>query len=436
LGLMIILRQWTQEVISAMAIAEAIDAVIARIDERRLWERHRAIAQFGATGRGGVNRQALTPEDIAARKQLLAWAATRRFATNVDAIGNLFIRRPGRDQNAAPIAAGSHLDTQPTGGNFDGVYGVLAAFEVLEAAEEAGIATSRPIETVVWTNEEGSRFQPGTMGSAVHAGRLPLDATLKIVDGRGTMLRDALSETLVAMGVTAHRELRAPIGAYLEAHIEQGPVLEAERKQIGVVTGIQGLKWMRVEIVGEEAHAGTTPRSARRDACAAAIEMIAALRELTRDQDDILRFTVGRFELSPNSPNTVPGRALFTIDLRHPDRELLVSLKPGIESLCREHAGGCAVSVIETLDSAPVSFDPAMVAMVRRAAERQNLSQMEIVSGATHDAKFIAELCPTAMIFIPCKRGISHNEAESAAPADLAVGARVLAEAMLSLASR
>ncbi len=419
-----------------MAVAKELEAVIGRIDERRLWDRHRAIANFGATGRGGVNRQALTPEDIAARKQLLAWAAARGFAASVDAIGNLFIRRPGRDPDAAPIVAGSHLDSQPTGGNFDGVYGVLAAFEVLEAADEAGVATARPIEAVVWTNEEGSRFAPGTMGSAVYAGHLALEATLKIADNRGTTLGDALATTLAGMGVSAHHELRAPIAAYLEAHIEQGPILEAAHRRIGVVTGIQGLKWMRVEITGEEAHAGTTPRTARRDACAAAIAMIAALRDLTRDDADVLRFTVGRFELSPNSPNTVAGHALFTIDLRHPDRELLVTLGSKIESVCREHAGGCAVSVTETLDSAPVRFDPAMVAMVRGAAERQQLASMEIVSGATHDAKFIAELCPTAMIFVPCERGLSHNEAERAAPADLAAGARVLAEVMLTLANR
>ncbi|HUY18955.1 MAG TPA: Zn-dependent hydrolase [Candidatus Binataceae bacterium] len=411
-----------------------IAAVIARIDEQRLWRRHREIAQFGATGRGGVNRQALTPEDTAAHQQLLQWAAARGFAVSVDAIGNLFIRRPGRDCVASPVVAGSHLDTQPTGGNFDGVYGVLAAFEVLEAVEAAGVVTARPLETVVWTNEEGSRFQPGTMGSAVYAGHLPLAEALASADGRGTRLGDALAATLDAIGVTARREFRTPIAAYLEAHIEQGPILEAERRRIGVVSGIQGLKWMRVEVKGEEAHAGTTPRSARRDAFTAAIEMIAALRDLTRDEADLLRFTVGRFELSPNSPNTVPGHALFTIDLRHPDGDLLTSIGAQIEPLCRSRAGGCTVGVIETLDSSPVRFDAAIVEMVRCAAERQQLPHMEIVSGATHDAKFIAELCPAAMIFIPCERGISHNEAERAAAPDLAAGARVLAEVMLTLA--
>jgi N-carbamoyl-L-amino-acid hydrolase len=415
-------------------IAAVTEAVIGRIDEQRLWRRHREIAQFGATGRGGVNRQALTPEDTAARRQLLQWAAGRGFAVSVDAIGNLFIRRPGRDPGAAPVVAGSHLDTQPTGGNFDGVYGVLAAFEVLEAATEAGAATERPIEAVVWTNEEGSRFQPCTMGSAVYAGHLPLADALASVDSRGARLGDSLAAMLDALGVSTRREFRAPIAAYLEAHIEQGPRLEAERRRIGVVTGIQGLKWLCVEVAGEEAHAGTTPRSARRDACAAAIEMISALRELTRDEADLLRFTVGRFELSPNSPNTVPGHALFTIDLRHPDRDLLASIGAQIEPLCRSRAAGCTVSVTETLDSAPVRFDPAIVAMVRRAAERQHLPHLDLVSGATHDAKFIAELCPAGMIFIPCERGISHNEAERAAPPDLAAGARVLAEVMLTLA--
>jgi beta-ureidopropionase / N-carbamoyl-L-amino-acid hydrolase len=417
-------------------IAAAVDATIERIDEQRLWRRHREMAQFGATGRGGVNRQALTPEDTAARRQLLEWVTARRFAVSIDAIGNLFIRRPGTDSQAAPVVTGSHLDTQPTGGNFDGVYGVLAAFEVLEALEDAGVSTARPVEAVVWTNEEGSRFQPGTMGSAVHTGHIPLADALESVDSRGIRLGDALAAMQDALGVTADREFRTPIAAYLEAHIEQGPILEAEHRRIGVVTGIQGLKWMRVEVEGEEAHAGTTPRSARRDAFTAAIEMIAALRELTRDEADLLRFTVGRFELSPNSPNTVPGHALFTIDLRHPDRELLTSLGGQIEPLCRSRAVGCAVSVVETLDSAPVRFDPTIVAMVRRAAERQQLSHMEMVSGATHDAKFLAELCPAAMIFIPCAGGISHNEAERAAAPDLAAGARVLAEVILTLAGR
>ncbi|HTW88080.1 MAG TPA: Zn-dependent hydrolase [Candidatus Binataceae bacterium] len=415
-------------------LAEAIEAVIGRVDEQRLWRRHREIAQFGATGRGGVNRQALTPEDTAARRQLLQWAAARGFAVSVDAIGNLFIRRPGRESEAAPVVAGSHLDTQPTGGNFDGIFGVLAAFEVLEAAAEAGVKTARPIEAVVWTNEEGSRFQPGTMGSAVYAGYLPLAEALGSVDNQGTRLGDSLKAMLDALAVTTRREFRAPIAAYLEAHIEQGPILEAEHRRIGVVTGIQGLKWLRVEVKGEEAHAGTTPRRARRDACAAAIEMISALRELTSDEADLLRFTVGRFELSPNSPNTVPGSAFFTIDLRHPDRDLLANIGAQIEPLCRSQAAGCIVNVIETLDSPPVRFDPAIVAMVRRAAERQQLPCLELVSGATHDAKFIAELCPAGMVFIPCERGISHNETERASVSDLAAGARVLAEVILTLA--
>ena len=231
-----------------MALASDIEAVIGRIDEQRLWERHREIAQFGATGRGGVNRQALTPEDTAARRQLLAWAAVRGFAASIDSIGNLFIRRAGRDPHATPIVAGSHLDTQPTGGNFDGVYGVLAAFEVLEAAQEARIATARPIEAVVWTNEEGSRFQPGAMGSAVYAGHLPLAAALKSADSRGALLGDSLAVMIAALGVQARRELQSPIAAYLEAHIEQGPILEAGRKRVGVVTGIQGLKWLCVEV--------------------------------------------------------------------------------------------------------------------------------------------------------------------------------------------
>ena len=409
--------------------------VAAAIDADRLWRHHLAIAEIGATGRGGVDRQALTPDDAAARCRVIAWAAERGFATAVDDIGNLFIRRAGQDGDAAPIVAGSHLDSQPTGGNYDGVYGVLAALEALMAADDAGVATKRPLEAVVWTNEEGSRFQPATMGSAAFVGALPLADVLAATDSQGVAVAAALEATLQAMGVAAKRPFGFAMDGYLEAHIEQGPRLEATGRQLGVVTGIQGLRWFEVAVSGMEGHAGTTPAANRRDAFAAAVDIAQALRAEMADPTDTVRFTIGRFEVSPNSPNTIPGRVLFTVDLRHPGADVLASLGDAVARVCRDHAGPCDVTVRETIRSAPTDFDPGIQMLIRQVARRQGVSHMDIVSGATHDAKFMADHCPSGMIFVPCAGGISHNEAERAEPADLAAGARVLAEAMIVLAN-
>jgi N-carbamoyl-L-amino-acid hydrolase len=413
-----------------------IAAVVKAVREDRLWQRHMEMASIGATGRGGVNRQALTPEDAEARLRLLDWAATRGFRTSVDAIGNVFMRRPGEDSTASPVVAGSHLDTQPTGGNFDGVYGVLAAFEVLEAVADVGIVTNNPLEAVVWTNEEGARFQPTTMGSAVFAGALPLETALATTDTAGISVARALAETMQRLAIPQRRAFRFPMAAYLEAHIEQGPILEATHHTIGIVSGIQGLRWFRVEVTGEEAHAGTTPRRIRKDAFVAAVRMVTALQGLMYDTADTVRFTVGRFEVTPNSPNTVPGRVVFTIDLRHPSAEVLSRLGDQVDAVCRAQAHGCSVVVTETLYSPPVEFDPAIRDLLKQAATRQALVHMDMVSGATHDAKYMADLCPSGMLFVPCRGGVSHNEAESATPSDLAAGTRILAEVMLALASR
>ena len=413
-----------------------IAAVVEAVREDRLWQRHMEIATIGATGRGGVNRQALTPEDGEARRRVLDWASQRGFIASVDDIGNLFIRRDGTDPTADPVVAGSHLDTQPTGGNFDGVFGVLAALEVLDAASDAGVATIHPMELVVWTNEEGARFQPTTMGSAVFTGVLPLETALATRDSDGVTVEQALADTLKTAPVTDRRDFHSPMAAYLEAHIEQGPVLEATKNTIGLVTGIQGLRWFQIEVSGEEAHAGTTPRRNRKDAVVAAVDMVKALQDLMFDEADTVRFTVGRFEVAPNSPNTVPGHVLFTIDFRHPDRGVLIRLGDQVEGVCRTAAKGCGVSVVETMNAPPIEFDPAVFDLIRSAAQRQALPHMEMVSGATHDAKFMAGHCPSGMIFVPCERGISHNEAEMASAADLAAGARVLAEVAIRLANR
>ncbi|MDE0254530.1 MAG: M20 family metallo-hydrolase [Rhodospirillaceae bacterium] len=416
--------------------AVSVAAVVEAVREDRLWQRHMDVAAIGATGRGGVNRQALTPEDGQARRLMLEWASELGFTASVDAIGNLFIRRAGAQPTSDPVVAGSHLDSQPTGGNFDGVFGVLAALEVLEAANDAGVVTGRPMELVVWTNEEGARFQPATMGSAVHAGALQLETVLASRDSDGVTVEQALAGTLEAAPVPVRRDFRSPMAAYVEAHIEQGPVLESTGNTIGVVTGIQGLRWFQVEVRGEEAHAGTTPRSNRRDALAAAVAMVTKLQALMFDESDTVRFTVGRFEVAPNSPNTIPGRVVFTIDFRHPDQDILTRLGDRVEPVCRAEARNCDVKVVETMNAPPTEFDPAIRDLIRGAARRQALPHMDMTSGATHDAKFMAGLCPSGMIFVPCEAGVSHNEAENASAADLAAGARILAEVAIRLANR
>jgi len=407
------------------------------VKEDRLWQRHADMAKLGGTPKGGVNRQALSPEDAAARNQLARWAKMRGFAVFTDAIGNLFVRKDGTDAAAAPVMSGSHMDSQPTGGRFDGMYGVLAAFEALEALEDAGVTTRRPVMAVAWTNEEGSRFQPGAMGSAVFAGAYRLDEMLEQKDWKGVVLRDALADTLKA----APAPLRegAPgfaVDSYIEAHIEQGPRLENERKTIGVVTAIQGSRRYIVTIDGEEAHAGTTPRAARKDAYAAATRLAAALYEATADAHDMLRFTIGRVEVSPGSPNTVPGKVTFTIDMRHPDDAVLVEREAMIERLLVEKTKPCSASLQKVTNVPPTNFDPAVIDLVRAKASGLGLSNMDMPSGAGHDAMHIARLCPAGMIFVPCERGISHNEIENATPSDLAAGTRVLVEVLEALANR
>jgi N-carbamoyl-L-amino-acid hydrolase len=407
------------------------------VKEDRLWQRHAEMAKLGGTPKGGVNRQALSPEDAAARNLLSSWAKARGFAVSTDAIGNLFVRREGTDAEAKPVMSGSHMDSQPTGGRFDGMFGVLAAFEALEALEDAGIRTKRPLVAVAWTNEEGSRFQPGAMGSAVFAGHNKLDDMLAVKDWKGVVLKDALAETLKAAPAPMREGKPGfAVDGYVEAHIEQGPRLENERKTIGVVTAIQGSRRYIVEIDGEEAHAGTTPRAARKDAFAAATRIAAAMYEATTDKDDTLRFTIGRVEVSPGSPNTVPGKASFTIDMRHPQDAVLEAREKKLEQIVASKAAPCPARLTRVTNVAPTNFDPTVIDLVRAKANALKLSNMDMPSGAGHDAMHIARLCPAGMIFVPCERGISHNEIENATPSDLAAGTRVLVEVLEALANR
>jgi N-carbamoyl-L-amino-acid hydrolase len=406
------------------------------VNQQRLWQRHADMAKLGGTPKGGVNRQALSPEDAAARNQLAGWAKARGFSIFTDPIGNLFVRRDGTDKDALPVVSGSHMDSQPTGGRFDGMYGVLAAFEALEALEDAGVKTKRPVVAVAWTNEEGSRFQPGAMGSAVFAGTYKLDDMLAQKDWKGVVLKDALAETLKAAPAPTVEALGFPVDSYVEAHIEQGPRLENERKTIGVVTAIQGSRRYIVTVEGEEAHAGTTPRAARKDAYAAATRLAAAMYEATTDEGDTLRFTIGRVEVSPGSPNTVPGKVVFTIDMRHPRNEVLEAHEAKLKAIVAGKAAPCPAAIERVTNVAPTDFDPKVIGLVRTAAEALGFSNMDMPSGAGHDAMHIAKLCPAGMIFVPCERGISHNEIENATPEDLAAGTKVLVEVLEALANR
>ena len=411
-------------------------AAAGAVDETRLWRRMMDMAQFGATLAGGVNRAAFSPEDIAARKLLIDWAGEFGFTTASDEIGNLYVRRAGVSSDETPVVTGSHLDSQPKGGKFDGAYGVVGGFEALEAIERAGVKTRRPIEVVAWSNEEGGRFQPGAMGSAVFAGDYPLADALAAIDPEGVALAEALKETLQSTPGIADRAMPFPMAGYVEAHIEQGPRLENDDLTIGVVSGVQGLCWYRVEVFGVEAHAGTAPLKGRKDALKSAVSIVAALEELMADESDTVRFTVGRFECGPGAPSTVPSHVLFTVDFRHPVLATFVELGGRIKAVCEAHARGCRVTVERIMYSEPVLFDPGVIDLVRDSAQALDLPNMDMVSGAGHDAMHVAELCPSGMIFVPCENGLSHNEAENASASDLAAGARVLVACLVGLANR
>jgi len=412
------------------------EALAASVSERRLWDRHEALARFGATPRGGVNRQALTDAEIAARRQMLDWAAAIGLEPATDPAGNLFLRLPGREPALAPILSGSHLDTQPTSGKYDGVFGVLAALEAVEVMRARGFTPRRSIDVVAWMNEEGSRFAPGMMGSEAFAGIRPLDEIAAVKDAGGVSVKAELSRMSAAFRDVPQRPLGFPIAGFVEAHIEQGPELDAAGLPIGVVTGIQGKKTFRVRITGEEAHAGTTPRRARRDALRAAAAMVDALHRAMVDEDDVVRFTVGRLVVAPNAPSVIPGEVTFSIDLRHPDRDALDRFGAAVAEICARLAAPCAVQVEPLVDAAPLAFPREMQALIRSIAERLRLPHMDLPSAAGHDARNLHYVCPTGMIFVPCEKGISHNEAEAAKPDDLAAGARVLTAVLAELAER
>ena len=356
------------------------------ISESRLWALMMELARYGATPNGGVNRQALSDAELDARRYMIAWAKERNFGVSTDGIGNIFIRRNGADNTLAPVLTGSHLDSQPTGGKFDGSYGVAASMEILAGLDELGISTRRPIEVVSWTNEEGCRFFPACIGSGVFAGAFSLELALTVTDPDGIKLGDALATTLKGMKLDGAQRLASKPYCYVEAHIEQGPLLELANVPIGLVTGFQGGCRIKVEILGQEAHAGTTPSRARKDALFSAVEIIAALKQVTQDDDDVLRFTIGRFDVFPGSPNTVPGRVVFVIDMRHPDNAVLRSKADEVQRVAKASAGSCSVSVTEMSYRPPSSFQPVVVEAIRRATAALGVEHLEMTSGAGHDA--------------------------------------------------
>jgi N-carbamoyl-L-amino-acid hydrolase len=416
--------------------AEMIAGEIARhIKGERLWDRLMALAQFGASADGGVDRQALSDAEVAARAQLVRWGEAIGLAASTDAAANLFLEFPGRKPDLPPVLAGSHIDTQPTGGKFDGAYGVLAALESVEAIIARGVHPRRTIDIVAWMNEEGSRFTPGMMGSAVFSGARQLEDILSIRDKAGTPVEPELRKVLCAEPRLPQRPFGMKPTAYLEAHIEQGPILELEKKTIGVVTGMQGKRTYRVEVAGEENHAGTSPRSVRRDALVSAVDIVRALEDAIWDREDTVRLTIGMFTVSPNAPSVVPARVIFSIDMRHPDAEKLRQIGDLIPGICRKSAGRCEATVQEFLHELPLEFPLAIRNKTRSISAALGISWMDIASGAGHDARYLHYVCPTGMIFIPCKNGISHHAAESVLEQDARAGARVLAEAMFALAN-
>ncbi len=404
------------------------------VNGARLWDSLMELAKIGGTAKGGVCRLTLTDLDKQARDLFAAWCKAAGAAVTVDRMGNMFARREGRDPARAPIMTGSHIDTQPTGGKFDGAYGVMAGLEVLRTLHETGIETEAPIEVAVWTNEEGARFAPAMMGSAVFAGIFE-EAEIKAKTDRDGI---AFGEALAKIGYDGPAPCGGrKVGAFFECHIEQGPILEADGKTIGVVTGGQAQRWYELDLTGQETHAGTTPMERRHDALLGAARIVDTVNRIGVARMPFARATCGVIEAKPQSRNTVPGRVFLTVEFRHPDEAVLKLMDEALRAEAARIAGeiGLALDLREIWHFPATPFDPACIAAVRDAAETRGYAHRDIVSGAGHDALYMARVAPTAMIFVPCTDGISHNEIEAAKPDDLAAGCQVLLDAMLRRAN-
>jgi beta-ureidopropionase / N-carbamoyl-L-amino-acid hydrolase len=403
-------------------------AVVDYVRESRLLDLVEQLAQFGARADGGVDRQALTGAELEARRFLANHARSLGCDVLQDTAGNLFFRRNG-SESGAPVMTGSHIDTQPAGGKLDGAYGVCAGLEVLAALHDMRAQTRRPVEVVIWANEEGCRFAPGSMGSAAFVEPRRLAEFRAVRDVRGSSYGECVDKTMHALADVPVCDLQRNVHAFIEAHIEQGPVLEQARVPIGAVVGIQGVRWYRVRAVGQAAHAGTTPLEHRRDALRALTDLASRLYALAEGSSG-LRLTIGTLNLVPGSVNTIPGEATLTVDVRHPDASVLDCCAALLKDFCAQPRHGCAVDFVQSMAMPTTWFSDAVKTSIREAADGLGLVSMEMMSGAFHDALHLAAHCPTGMVFIPSRDGLSHNPAEYTEPAHLVAGARVLAAAV------
>lgn len=402
------------------------------VDGDRFWADIEAQAKIGALSPRGIRRLALDDQDNRARRWLMDQGKALGCSAHYDDMGNVFLRREGQDPSLPPLLIGSHLDSQPSAGAYDGTLGVVAGLAVLRALAEQQIVHKRPVEVVSWTNEEGARFAPGASGSSWFAGRRDAETILAARDDDGVTFREALTDCLALLEAQGAQFRDIPVvpHAFLELHIEQGPVLEAQGAPVCVVTGIQGVNWYEVEVNGQANHAGTTPEASRRDAFMGAHALVGALKQAVSALNDQVRFTIGKFALTPNSVNTIAQQARFTIDLRHPDPAVLDTLDAAFQRLAEQEWSNCTVRLEATSKVAPVAFDHHLVAVLDDAVKAFCPQAPRLVSGAFHDAIHLAHLCPTAMLFTPCRAGISHHPDEHIERVDAEVAVRVLAHAV------
>ena len=402
-----------------------------QINPERLWEELMETARIGGTPKGGINRLTLTDLDRQVRDWFKAKAESLGCTVTVDDMGAMFARRPGQRNDVPPIAMGSHLDTQPTGGKFDGVLGVLGALEALRTLHEAGYETFAPIEVVNWTNEEGARFAPAMVASGVFAGAFDHAWASSRKDPDDITFAEAL-EKIGYRG--PQKSGQHPLSGFFELHIEQGPLLEAEKKEIGVVTGIQGIRWFEITVTGQDSHSGTTPMPRRRNALLGAMQIVERVNEIALSHAPSGVGTVGFMQVKPNSPNVVPGEVFFTVDFRHPEAETLEKMEAALRNALPEacKSQNLEAKIVKILDQPPVHFNAICIECVREAAKAAGYSMRDMVSGAGHDAGYISRVAPASMIFAPCKDGISHNEAEYSSKEQCAAGAQVLLQAVLN----
>jgi N-carbamoyl-L-amino-acid hydrolase len=403
------------------------------INGERLWDTLMEMAKIGATEKGGCCRLALTDLDKQGRDLFVQWCEQAGCTIKIDKMGNIFARREGTDSSLPAVLTGSHLDTQPTGGRFDGVYGVLTGLEVIRCLNDMDIQTLHSIEACVWTNEEGSRFAPAMVSSGVFGGVFDLDYGLNRADPDGL----TMGQELQRIGYAGEEEVGGrDVHAYFEAHIEQGPILEVEDKTIGIVTDAQGQRWYEVTLTGVESHAGPTPMSQRKDALLGAAKIVQLVNQVGLDHAPLACATVGMLDVYPNSRNVIPGRVAFTIDFRHPDDAVLEKMdrlmRAGVDQIISDIGLECELEQI--FYYAPIAFDKSCIEAVRIGTEAHGYSSRDIVSGAGHDACYLAGVAPTSMVFIPCIDGISHNEIEDVKPEWITAGANVVLSAMLNKA--